>query len=520
MAVQSKVREELLERLTTAFDQGELPWSRGWVRDRPRNPTTGKEYRGVNAFYLSVVAMDKGYTDNRWCTFNQAKEQGWSIRKGEKSSRVEYWACYDKLQKKLLNWPEVRELTSKDPDYEKNLSLRCKTYCVFNASQIDGIPALEQRGSVTEPELLAKRDRLLQNMGVGFREYGDQAYYTPALDTITMPPETQFVSGYNYMATLLHEAGHATGHESRMDRQIANSFGNESYAREELRAEIASAMVVQELGIPGGMSEQHIKNHAAYLQSWSKSLREDPNELFRAINDAQDIADYLIEKGQLLKPVEVNEMKKEFENSISEEAALDQEWYGKLTAEERAVVNEWTQNCEQGLQNLCDNIQQKEAREAVENMTVVMIRPGEEAEIAEIPHTLEDMQKAVGGSIQATYPFDDPVAIICNEEGINLGLPLNRGLYGPDGRLYDILVGNFFVAGLNDQNFGALSPELAQKYQQYFKSPEQFFRLGGEIVGFKAKPEQLKDALNTYITKNAPEAPAQAVAGPKFNMGG
>lgn len=535
MAVQSKVRQELLERLTTAFDHGELPWSRGWLRDRPQNPTTGKEYRGVNALYLSVIAMDKGYTDNRWCTFNQAKEQGWHIRKGETASHVEYWACYDKFQKKLLDWSEVRALTRKDPEYEKNLSLRCKTYAVFNGSQMDGIPAPEERTSVTEPELLAKRDRLLRNMGVGFREYGDQAYYSPGTDTITMPPENQFFSGYCYMATLLHEAGHATGHESRLNRQISNAFGDVGYAKEELRAEIASAMAVQELGIPGSMSEEHIRNHAAYLQSWSRILRDEPNELFRAINDAQEIADHLIEKGQLLEPVEVKNMKKEIESAVPQERREELErawnecdkwdeedylaWYEDLTADERMLVDQWDRQYEQGVLKISGDIQKAQTPEAVENMTVVMVRPGEEAQITQIPNTLEQMQTAVGGDIEAVYPFDDPVVLICNEEGKNLGLPLNRGLHGSDGRLYDILVGDFFVAGLKADNFGSLAPELAQKYQQHFKSPEQFFKLGGEIVSFKAGPEELKDALNAYITKNTPEAPAQAMTGPKLSMG-
>lgn len=433
MATQSKVREQLLERLRTALQQETPPWVKGWFCDRPRNPVTDKAYRGVNALWLSMVAQDRGYTDHRWCTFRQAQEQGWSVRKGEKASHVEYWAYYDKQQNKLLDWAQVKALLREDPDYEKNLSLRCKTYAVFNADQIEGMPAPEPRRSVTGDELLLRRDRLLESMGIGFREGGEQAFYTPATDTITMPPENSFFSTYSYMATLLHEAGHATGHESRLDRPLRNSFGSEGYAAEELRAEIAAAMVTQELGIPGSMSDEHIQNHAAYIRSWNEMLHEAPNELFRAINDAQTIADYLIEKGQLLMPVEVTKMENKSESTLPQERieelarewdAYDpqneeqyRDWYESLSVDERTLIDKWDRQYEQGVASIGENILAREAecaQSATQSMTVVLLEPGKEACIAYIPHTLERMQDVVCGDIQAVYPFDDPVAIVCN----------------------------------------------------------------------------------------------------------
>ena len=156
-------------------------------------------------------------------------------------------------------------------------------------------------------------------------------------------------------------------------------------------------------------------------------------------------------------------------------------------------------------------------------MTVVMAEPNKQARIMELPHTLKAMQEAVGGSIEATYPFEDPVAIICNEEGKLDGLPLNRGLYGEDGKLYDIICGTFFVAGCGEEDFCSLSPDLARKYLEHFKSPEQFLRINGNIIGLKAEPENIGQALDELMARqNSSQAtePTPAAEGPTLTVGG
>ncbi|MCR4716373.1 MAG: hypothetical protein K5656_04250, partial [Lachnospiraceae bacterium] len=125
------------------------------------------------------------------------------------------------------------------------------------------------------------------------------AFYRPSEDSITMPPIESFWAEYNYLSTFLHEAGHSTGHESRLNRDLTGIFGSEKYAKEELRAEIASAFTTQAIGLEGTMSREHIDNHKAYIQSWIAEIKNDPNELFKAIIDATKISDYLIEKGNL-----------------------------------------------------------------------------------------------------------------------------------------------------------------------------------------------------------------------------
>lgn len=118
-------------------------------------------------------------------------------------------------------------------------------------------------------------------------------------------------------------------------------------------------------------------------------------------------------------------------------------------------------------------------------MKVLMVEPGKSPYETEIEGGLESLQAAVGGDIQATYPFDDLVGLICNDEGKLLGMPLNRALYDDGGRMYDIVAGNFLIVGLGEEDFIGLSPDLMEKFSEKFKYPEKFFRLAGEIVAVK-----------------------------------
>ncbi|MBP3673470.1 MAG: DUF1738 domain-containing protein [Oscillospiraceae bacterium] len=301
MAAQNKLREEMANRFLEALKQDKLPWQACWQQSRPQNAVTEKLYRGINSLYLSYVADELGYKDPRWCTYNQAQEKGWQVRKGAKAARVEYWAYYDTEQKKLLSWQEVRDRLAKDPEYIEKLQLRSRVYAVFNAEQIDGIPALAQSERHTDiGALRQQRDTLIFNMGVGYEEHGDRAFYSPGFDTVTLPPEESFDDTYSYMATFLHECGHATGHHTRLDRDLSGGFGSPDYAREELRAEIASAFTAQALGLQ--MTDEqlrhHMELHIAYVQNWIQVLQKSPEELFRAVKAAEEISDYLIEKGE------------------------------------------------------------------------------------------------------------------------------------------------------------------------------------------------------------------------------
>lgn len=128
-----------------------------------------------------------------------------------------------------------------------------------------------------------------------------------------------------------------------------------------------------------------------------------------------------------------------------------------------------------------------------DTIKVIVCRPKETAQIIEIPHTLEQMQELVDGYIQAIYPFDDPVAIIANDEGKLIGLPLNRALRTEDGQLYDIVAGTMFLCGLGEEDFTSVPDNLLQKYYDMYKEPEIFVRIGGQIMAFKTDEHQKKD---------------------------
>ena len=137
-------------------------------------------------------------------------------------------------------------------------------------------------------------------------------------------------------------------------------------------------------------------------------------------------------------------------------------------------------------------------------MNVLMVEPGKKPYETEIAPGLESLQKAVGGYIQEVYPFDDPVAIVCNEEGKLMHLPANRALYDEDGCMYDILVGKFLVVGLGEESYADLSPELMEKYKQRFKDPEHFMRIAGQIVAVKCPVEREHKARPVKLTVSEP----------------
>ena len=134
-------------------------------------------------------------------------------------------------------------------------------------------------------------------------------------------------------------------------------------------------------------------------------------------------------------------------------------------------------------------------------MKVLMIEPEKTAYEAEIGNGLEDMQKAVGGYIEAVYPYDELVAVVCNEEGKNEGQPLNRALRDEHGKIYDIVAGKFFICGLGEDNFTSLSPELMEQFKEKFRDPEIFTRFSGQIYAKKVT-EQYIDAQKRLKERN------------------
>ena len=141
-------------------------------------------------------------------------------------------------------------------------------------------------------------------------------------------------------------------------------------------------------------------------------------------------------------------------------------------------------------------------------MDVLLIKPFMYPQKVKIGCELEDLQAAVGGDIEAVYPFNDPVSIICNEEGKFNGSELNRSLRGEDGEIYDILAGDFLVTGLTEENFGSLSPELMKKYEEHFHQPEMYIRLGRSIMALPVPEDKVRKTDSLDKTEPMPKKSA------------
>lgn len=114
-------------------------------------------------------------------------------------------------------------------------------------------------------------------------------------------------------------------------------------------------------------------------------------------------------------------------------------------------------------------------------MNVLVVEPMKKPYMKDIDSGLHSLQREVGGYIEAIYPYEDLVGLVCNEEGKIEGLPLNRAIYSKNGEMYDIIAGTFLIVGLSENNFSELSGELAEKYAKLFESPEMFYSINGQI---------------------------------------
>ncbi|RGG64349.1 DUF1738 domain-containing protein [Eubacterium sp. AF17-7] len=296
----NKMREEMINSFIDCLKKDTIPWHRGWSSERPFNAVTNTEYHGANALWLTYNQQAQLYKDPRWCTFKQAQSKGWKIKQGSKGTKIEFWSLYDTEEKRKLTRTEAKQLTDEltAEEFTNRVKPVSNTYTVFNGEQIEGIPLYEIRKNVLHlDEFLSGRNKLIENMKVGFKEGGNEAFYSIAEDMIVLPKINQFDNEFEYITTFFHEAGHATGHVSRFNREMPSARGTDIYAREELRAEIASAFAAQTFGIDYTQNK-YMENHEAYIQDYINVLENKPNELFAAIKDAEKISDYLIEKGE------------------------------------------------------------------------------------------------------------------------------------------------------------------------------------------------------------------------------
>jgi antirestriction protein ArdC len=290
-------RQEVTESMIQMLEKGVAPWQQPWEPGStslsvPFNPTSERPYRGGNAIHLMATALRGGYDDPRWMTYKQASEQGWQVRKGEKGTQIEFWEIKPAAREDQPDSSGNRNSESTaDGTGEKSRFIH-RVYTVFNAKQIDRIPEYAP-AKRSEFEAVQAGEQILTNSGARIaHDQADRAFYSRAQDSIHLPPRAAFKEPSGYYGTALHELAHWTGHPTRLNRQTLNEsyrFGDLNYAKEELRAELASVFLAAERGIP-----HDPEHHAAYVGSWIKALKEDKNEIFRAAHEASAAADFLL----------------------------------------------------------------------------------------------------------------------------------------------------------------------------------------------------------------------------------
>jgi len=281
-------RHEVTDSIISLLEQGVAPWQKPWEGvGIPTNPTTDKPYRGGNAVHLMATALQRGYDDLRWMTYKQASENDWQVKKGERGTRIEFWEVKNASDEKAEPGQPPAE-TAEKPERR----FIHKIYTVFNAKQIDGIPPHVSK-TRTPFEAVEAGERILASSGANIRhDQADRCFYNRSTDSIHLTSKETFKDAPGYYGTALHELSHWTGHPSRLNRSTLNEsyrFGDPAYAREELRAELASMFVAAETGIPHDQA-----SHAAYVGSWVEALRKDKNEIFRAAHDASATADFVL----------------------------------------------------------------------------------------------------------------------------------------------------------------------------------------------------------------------------------
>lgn len=283
-------RQELTDTLIERLRTGTAPWQKPWVgapMTPPYNPITGKAYRGANHLWLSMA----GFNDPRFATYRQAVAEGWQVRKGEKGLPIEYWKTH--AQRPVLDKDGKPVLDENGKPQQKTVKLDRPAgpfhATVFNLSQMDNVPPLPDAPAKFEWDPVLIAESLLKgHQATIIHDQADGAFYRPGTDSIHLPPVDQFKSAADYYGTALHELAHWTGHESRLNRDLTGAFGSESYAREELRAELSSYLLAAEYGIP-----HNVDRHASYVESWIGALSNDKNEIFKASREADSMIDYM-----------------------------------------------------------------------------------------------------------------------------------------------------------------------------------------------------------------------------------
>lgn len=289
MHAKKNVYEIVTDSVLGLLDRGTVPWRAGHhatAAGPGRNGHTGHRYSGINAIMTWAIAQERGYESDQWYTFAQLKKMGASVLKGSKAIPVIYWS--------------IRE-----DEAGKTSSAFCRYYSAFNREQTTLGPA-ELSTTTFDHDPIGEAESIVAGFqaptGPTIQFGGSQPCYQPTSDVVRMVPIDRYESAEGYYATLFHELAHATGHPTRLNRDLVPySMGRESYAAEELTAEMAAAFICHAAGI----GQPVIENQAAYIDSWRRAISADPKIVVQAASRAQKAADLIMSRSAVASVVAV-----------------------------------------------------------------------------------------------------------------------------------------------------------------------------------------------------------------------
>jgi antirestriction protein ArdC len=273
--------KQIVDDMIPMIEKEGLSWLKGWhsPKNRPLGLASGTYYSGMNLFITLYAAKKRGYSSPYWVTFNHARKMGGAIKKGEKGTKIFYFNFLEK-EKTVIN-------TNGQEERKSYTIPMMKAHTVFNLDQTN--LKLNHDAPEINFQPIDRAEEIIRKSGADIVHGEYDPHYSPSQDQVRMPQKKHFKSESDYYENIFHEIGHWTGHESRLNRDKNGRFGDYKYAVEELVAELTSVFTLSYLGI-----DYNGENCAAYLKSWLKGCKGNPQMLYKTANEATKAVELLI----------------------------------------------------------------------------------------------------------------------------------------------------------------------------------------------------------------------------------
>lgn len=327
------VKQQLAERFIHCLDDKKEEWSKNWkIGSGACNGISNRKYSGLNRFLLTFYSQEEKYEGNRFYTFNQIKEKGYHLENAKGKGIPVIYPMFnyfkdgatDYSERKLVGVSKKSEMIRSGEATESNFKWAyASVKYVFSEDLVKEIEKDPQQHIYSNDEKFEFLKGFMKETGVELYQskINERCYYDINKHRIVLPPDNHFFNKEALLSTLAHEIAYSTS--KGLEREVTGEFGSEEYAKEELRAEIASAYICAELGIDTSMNEN---NNVAYIQSWSTAIKDNYKYLEDAVKDADKICNYVIEKGEVYQNKLLNkQLQKEYQTPTKEHKEKESE---------------------------------------------------------------------------------------------------------------------------------------------------------------------------------------------------